>query len=57
MRGVGRRIGLGRVNEMGTLFIALAGLMNLVVVLDALCYRPFVFTPGVATPGEKEGGS
>ena len=28
--------GLGRVNEMGTLFCALAGLMNLVVILDAL---------------------
>jgi hypothetical protein len=35
-----RREGLGRVNEMGTLFIALAGLMNLVVVLDALYYEP-----------------
>ncbi len=31
-----RRKGLGRVNEMGTLFCALAGLMNLVVILDAL---------------------
>ncbi|MBT8484275.1 MAG: hypothetical protein HKO59_14665 [Phycisphaerales bacterium] len=30
-----RRVGLGRVNEMGTLFVALAGLMNLVVILDA----------------------
>ena len=28
--------GLGRVNEMGTLFTALAGLMNVVVILDAL---------------------
>lgn len=35
-----RRIGLGHVNEMGTLFIALAGLMNLVVVLDALYFVP-----------------
>jgi hypothetical protein len=35
-----RRIGLGRVNEMGTLFIALAGLMNLVVILDALYAYP-----------------
>jgi hypothetical protein len=34
------RIGLGRVNEMGTLFIALAGLMNVVVILDALYYVP-----------------
>ena len=31
-----RRVGIGHVNEMGTLFIALAGLMNLVVILDAL---------------------
>lgn len=31
-----RRVGLGRVNEAGTLFIALAGLMNLVVILDAM---------------------
>ena len=35
--------GLGRVNEMGTLFIALAGLMNLVVILDAL--QPAMWTP------------
>ena len=35
-----QRVSLGRVNEMGTLFIALAGLMNLVVILDALYYRP-----------------
>ncbi len=31
---------LGRVNEIGTLYCALAGLMNLVVILDALQYRP-----------------
>ena len=31
-----RRKGLGHVNEMGTLFSALAGLMNLVAILDAL---------------------
>jgi hypothetical protein len=31
--------GLARVNELGTLFIALAGLMNLVAVLDALHHR------------------
>ena len=30
------RKGLGHVNEMGTLFSALAGLMNLVAILDAL---------------------
>ncbi|MHC5023332.1 MAG: DUF6677 family protein [Planctomycetota bacterium] len=29
-------IGLARVNEMGTLFVALAGLMNLIVILDCL---------------------
>ena len=29
------RRSLGRVNEMGTLFTALAGLMNLIVILDA----------------------
>lgn len=32
--------GLARVNEMGTLFVALAGLMNLVVILDALHFAP-----------------
>ncbi len=31
-----RRKSLGHVNEMGTLFSALAGLMNLVAILDAL---------------------
>ena len=36
--------GLSRVNEMGTLFSALAGLMNLVVILDAL------HAPGRRTP-------
>lgn len=30
-----RTISMGRPNEMGTLFIALAGLMNVIVVLDA----------------------
>jgi len=35
-------IALGRVNEMGTLFCALAGLMNLVVILDALTLEPYV---------------
>jgi hypothetical protein len=34
-----RRKSLGRVNEMGTLYCALGGLMNLVVILDAL-YGP-----------------
>jgi hypothetical protein len=32
--------GLSRVNEMGTLFSALAGLMNLAVILDALHSKP-----------------
>jgi hypothetical protein len=31
-----RRKSLGHVNEIGTLYCALAGLMNLVVILDAL---------------------
>ena len=29
-------VGLSHVNEIGTLFVAMAGLMNLVVILDAL---------------------
>ncbi len=36
VRATLRRKGLGHVNEMGTLFCALAGLMNLVAILDAL---------------------
>jgi len=32
--------GLARVNERGPLLIALAGLMNLVVILDALHFHP-----------------
>lgn len=35
-----RRVGIGHVNEVGTLFVALAGLMNLVVILDALYFIP-----------------
>jgi hypothetical protein len=31
-------IGLNKPNEMGTLFVALAGLMNLVVILDAMFF-------------------
>ena len=33
-------IAVNRPNEMGTLFIALSGLMNLVVILDALYFAP-----------------
>ena len=29
-------VGLSHVNEIGTLFVAMAGLMNLVVILDAM---------------------
>ena len=29
-------VGLSHVNEIGTLFVAMAGLMNFVVILDAL---------------------
>ena len=36
VRGQLRHKGLGHVNEMGTLYSALAGLMNLVAILDAL---------------------
>ena len=32
--------GLGKVNEIGTLYIALGGLMNLIVILDALQFMP-----------------
>ena len=33
-------VGVNKPNEMGTLFCALAGLMNLVVILDALFFAP-----------------
>ncbi|MEM7230307.1 MAG: DUF6677 family protein [Planctomycetota bacterium] len=33
-------VSMGRPNEMGTLFIALAGLMNVIVVLDAAFFDP-----------------
>lgn len=33
-------IAINKPNEMGTLFCALAGLMNLVVILDALYFAP-----------------
>jgi len=35
-----RGVGISHVNEMGTLFIALAGLMNFVVILDSMFYLP-----------------
>ena len=35
-----RRAGLSHVNEAGTLYIALAGLMNVVVILDLLHHVP-----------------
>ncbi|MBC8523068.1 hypothetical protein H8D29_03990 [PVC group bacterium] len=35
-------VGLSHVNEIGTLFIAMAGLMNFVVILDALHAKPLV---------------
>ncbi len=53
-----RSVSLGRVNEMGTLFIALAGLMNLIVILDALYYHPHpVASPEVASPDAGEGAA
>jgi hypothetical protein len=55
-----RRIGLGRASEMGTLFIALAGLMNLVVILDALYARapaPDPTPPPQPTPSRDTGSA
>ena len=46
-----RRIGFGRVAEMGTLFVALAGLMNLVVILDVLYAHPRSAVDDAATGG------
>jgi hypothetical protein len=40
-----KTISLGRVNEAGTLFCALAGLMNLVAILDALYCIPKAAPP------------
>ena len=40
-----RSTSLGRVNEIGTLYIALAGLMNLVVILDAMHRAPGESSP------------
>jgi hypothetical protein len=45
-----RTTGLARVNEMGTLIIALAGLMNLVVILDAFHFYPRPQPPTSAAP-------
>jgi hypothetical protein len=47
--------GLGKVNEIGILFIALAGLMNLIVILDALHHRPIV-PPGDAAENPPRSG-
>jgi len=38
-------VALNKPNEMGTLFCALAGLMNLVVILDALYFAPKSLPP------------
>ena len=46
-----RRIGFGRVAEMGTLFVALAGLMNVVVILDVLYAHPRSALDDAATGG------
>jgi hypothetical protein len=48
-----RTIGLARVNEMGTLFVALAGLMNLIVILDCLENRPEPHGPPTPTPARR----
>lgn len=58
-----RVIGLNKPNEMGTLFCALAGLMNLVAILDVLYFAPkgpreFVERRRTGGPGtESSGGS
>jgi len=46
-----RSTSFGRPQEMGTLFVALAGLMNIAVVLDALHHRPMT----VAAPARGGG--
>jgi hypothetical protein len=38
-------VGVNKPNEMGTLFCALAGLMNLGVILDAMYYAPHASMP------------
>lgn len=45
-----RFIALNKPNEMGTLFSALAGLMNLVVILDAMFYVPKTEVAPASTP-------
>lgn len=45
--------GLARVNELGTLLIALAGLMNLVVILDALHFHPRPQPAGQPPPARR----
>ena len=52
-----RTEGLGRVNEMGTLFIALAGLMNLIVILDALHFIPRRQAASKSDPGNSRGAA
>lgn len=47
--GVSDRRGLAHPNEFGTLFIALAGLMNVAVILDAGFRRVGATHPGHAT--------
>jgi hypothetical protein len=38
-------IGINKPNEMGTLFTALAGLMNLIIILDAMFHVPRIEQP------------
>lgn len=38
-------VGINKPNEMGTLFTALAGLMNLIVILDAMFHLPRTEVP------------
>lgn len=41
---------LGRMNEIGTLYATLAGMMNLIAILDALFHRPRPAAPAGARP-------
>lgn len=50
-------VALNKPNEMGTLFCALAGLMNLVVILDALYFAPKPLPPLPDRRNSKPAGS
>ena len=49
--GVYRAISVSSVNEIGTLFVALAGLMNLTAIIDAMFHLP----EGSGAPARRSG--